>query len=68
LGIGKCLVDECISFARKAGYKKIMLWTQSELGAARHIYKAAGFELIAEERHDSWGRKNLVSETWERKL
>jgi DNA-binding MarR family transcriptional regulator/N-acetylglutamate synthase-like GNAT family acetyltransferase len=68
LGIGKCLVDECISFARKAGYKKIMLWTQSELGAARHIYKAAGFELIAEERHDSWSRKNLVSETWERKL
>jgi len=68
LGIGKCLVDECISFARKAGYQKIMLWTQSELGAARHIYKAAGFELVAEERHDSWSRKNLVSETWGRKL
>ena len=68
LGIGKCLVDECVSFARKAGYKKVMLWTQSELGAARRIYKAAGFELIAEERHDSWSRKNLVSETWERKL
>ena len=68
LGIWKCLVDECVSFARKAGYKKVMLWTQSELGAARRIYKAAGFELIAEERHDSWSRKNLVSETWERKL
>jgi DNA-binding MarR family transcriptional regulator/N-acetylglutamate synthase-like GNAT family acetyltransferase len=68
LGIGKCLVDECVSFAQEAGYKKIMLWTQSELGAARRIYKAAGFELIAEERHDSWSRKNLVSETWERKL
>jgi len=68
LGIGKRLVEECISFARKAGYKKIMLWTQSELTAARHIYKSAGFELVAHERHASWSRKNLIAETWELKL
>jgi len=68
LGIGKRLVEECVSFAREAGYKKIMLWTQSELTAARHIYTSAGFELVAEERHDSWSRKNLVAETWELKL
>jgi DNA-binding MarR family transcriptional regulator/N-acetylglutamate synthase-like GNAT family acetyltransferase len=68
LGIGKRLVEECGNFARDAGYKKILLWTQSELAAARGIYKAAGFQLIAEERHDSWSRKNLVAETWELKL
>jgi DNA-binding MarR family transcriptional regulator/N-acetylglutamate synthase-like GNAT family acetyltransferase len=64
LGIGKRLVDECINFARDAGYKKILLWTQSELAAARGIYKSAGFQPVAEERHDSWSRKNLVAETW----
>jgi DNA-binding MarR family transcriptional regulator/N-acetylglutamate synthase-like GNAT family acetyltransferase len=68
LGIGKCLVNECVEFGRKAGYKKIMLWTQSELAAARGIYKSAGFELTAEEHHDSWSRKNLIAETWELKL
>jgi DNA-binding MarR family transcriptional regulator/GNAT superfamily N-acetyltransferase len=68
LGIGKRLVEECIRFAREAGYKKILLWTQSELSAARGIYKSAGFECIAEERHESWSRKNLVAETWELKL
>jgi len=68
LGIGKRLVEECVRFAREAGYKKIMLWTQSELAAARGIYKSAGFQLVAEEKHDSWSRKNLVAETWELKL
>ncbi len=68
LGIGKRLVNECIEFARKAGYKKIMLWTQSELTAARKIYEGVGFQLVAEEKHDSWSRKNLVAETWELKL
>ena len=68
LGIGKCLVNECVEFGRKAGYKKIMLWTQSELAAARGIYKSAGFELTAEEHHDGWRRKNLIAETWELKL
>lgn len=65
LGIGKRLVKECVQFAREAGYKKILLWTQSELAAARSIYKSAGFEVKAEERHDSWSRKDLVAETWE---
>lgn len=68
LGIGRHLVDECIRFAREADYKKIMLWTQSELIAARKIYQGAGFKRIAEEKHDSWSRKNLVAETWELKL
>ena len=65
LGIGKRLVEECVRFAQEAGYEKIMLWTQSELTAARGIYKASGFERVAEERHHSWSRKNLVAETWE---
>ena len=65
LGIGKRLVEECGYFAREAGYKKIMLWTQSELAAARSIYKGAGFKLVGEEKHNSWSRKNLVAETWE---
>ena len=65
LGIGGRLVSECIRFAREAGYKKMMLWTQSELGAARAIYQKAGFELVERKRHRSWGRKDLVAETWE---
>jgi DNA-binding MarR family transcriptional regulator/GNAT superfamily N-acetyltransferase len=68
LGIGKRLVDECIRFARKAGYKTMLLWTQSELTAARGIYQRAGFQLVSEKRHQSWGRKDLVSETWRLKL
>ncbi len=68
LGIGKRLVEECVRFARDASYKKIMLWTQSELAAARRIYQNAGFELVAEKKHQSWSRKDLVAETWELKL
>ena len=68
LGIGKRLVEECVHFAKDAGYKKIMLWTQSELAAARSIYQGAGFKLVGEEKHDSWSRKNLVAETWELRL
>jgi len=68
LGIGKRLVNECIRFACEAGYKKILLWTQSELAAARAIYRAAGFQKIAEKEHQSWGRTDLVAETWELKL
>ena len=68
LGIGKRLVEECVRFAREAGYKKIMLWTQSELAAARRIYEGAGFQLVAEETHSSWSRKDLVAETWELNL
>jgi DNA-binding MarR family transcriptional regulator/N-acetylglutamate synthase-like GNAT family acetyltransferase len=64
LGIGRRLVDECIRFARAAGYRRLTLWTQSELDAARRIYKAAGFERVHEARHDSFGKKDLVAETW----
>jgi DNA-binding MarR family transcriptional regulator/N-acetylglutamate synthase-like GNAT family acetyltransferase len=68
LGLGKRLVAECVQFGRQAGYKKMMLWTQSELGAARHLYQEAGFKRVERRAHKSWGRKDLVSETWERKL
>jgi DNA-binding MarR family transcriptional regulator/GNAT superfamily N-acetyltransferase len=68
LGIGRRLVAECVRFARQVGYKKMMLWTQSELRAARHLYQEAGFQLVKKEAHKSWGRGDLVSETWELKL
>lgn len=64
-GIGARLVDECIRFARRARYRKITLWTQSELLAARRIYQKAGFQLTGERPHDSWGRRGLVAQTWE---
>jgi DNA-binding MarR family transcriptional regulator/N-acetylglutamate synthase-like GNAT family acetyltransferase len=64
-GIGKRLVTECVNFARQAGYKKIVLWTQSELHAARHLYEQAGFRRVHQEKHDSWSRKGLVAEVWE---
>ena len=65
LGIGKRLVEECIRFARQRRYRKIVLWTQSELEAARRIYQQCGFRLTATDPHQSWGRSDLVSETWE---
>jgi DNA-binding MarR family transcriptional regulator/N-acetylglutamate synthase-like GNAT family acetyltransferase len=68
LGIGRRLVAECVRFGRQAGYRRMMLWTQSELGAARRLYKEAGFKLVKKESHKSWGRGDLVSETWEMKL
>ncbi len=64
LGIGKRLVQECVRFGRQAGYRKITLWTQSILYAARHIYKEANFQLVREEKHHSFG-KDLTGETWE---
>jgi DNA-binding MarR family transcriptional regulator/N-acetylglutamate synthase-like GNAT family acetyltransferase len=68
LGIGRRLVSECVRFGRSVGYKKIMLWTQSELIPARAIYQNAGFKLVGKEPHQSWSRNNLVAETWELKL
>jgi DNA-binding MarR family transcriptional regulator/GNAT superfamily N-acetyltransferase len=68
LGIGKRLVDECIRFARQCRYDKLVLWTQSELKAARRIYQQAGFQLTATEPHRSWGRDDLVAESWELRL
>ena len=67
LGIGKRLVAECVRFARQASYKKITLWTNSVLDAARYIYEDAGFQLIKEEKHHSFGH-DLVGQTWELEL
>lgn len=67
LGIGARLVDECVRFARQAGYHKITLWTHSVLTAARHIYQSAGFQLVDTKSHEEFGKK-LVGETWELKL
>lgn len=67
LGIGTRLVDQCLRFAREAGYRKMMLWTNDVLHAARHIYQQAGFRLVEEDRHRSFGH-DLVGQTWERKL
>ncbi len=67
-GIGERLVAECIRFARQARYKKITLWTQSELDAARRQYEKAGFVRVKEEPHQSFSRDDLVAETWELKL
>jgi DNA-binding MarR family transcriptional regulator/GNAT superfamily N-acetyltransferase len=67
LGLGAQLVDECVHFARRAGYKKITLWTHSVLTAARHIYEKQGFKLARTERHKSWGPP-IVSEFWDLEL
>jgi DNA-binding MarR family transcriptional regulator/GNAT superfamily N-acetyltransferase len=67
LGIGSRLVGECVRFARQVGYKKMILWTQSELDAARHIYRKAGFRILKRKPHHSFS-KDLVAETWQLSL
>jgi DNA-binding MarR family transcriptional regulator/GNAT superfamily N-acetyltransferase len=64
LGLGARLVEECVRFARGRGYKKLTLWTNSVLDAARHIYEEQGFGLVEEEGHHSFG-KDLVGQNWE---
>ncbi|HUZ74900.1 MAG TPA: helix-turn-helix domain-containing GNAT family N-acetyltransferase [Stellaceae bacterium] len=66
-GAGKALIAECLRFARAAGYRKVVLWTQKGLDAARHLYEAAGFKLAREEPHHSWG-KDHIGQYWELKL
>ena len=57
-------MEECVNFASSVGYKKITLWTQSILVAARHIYQKAGFRLVEEQANCQFG-KDLLSQTWE---
>lgn len=64
LGIGRRLVEECVTFAQAKGYAKLTLWTQANLGAARRLYEMAGFRLVDSQKRQSFG-KDLVSETWE---
>jgi ribosomal protein S18 acetylase RimI-like enzyme len=67
LGLGARLTDECIAFARSKAYRKMVLWTQSNLDAARAIYKSRGFTIAKTEPHHAYGQ-HLVAETWELKL
>ncbi len=66
-GLGARLVDACVRFARRAGYRKMTLWTQSVLHAARHIYETAGFRLAHQGPHHSFGH-DLVEQTWNLEL
>jgi len=67
LGLGQRLVDECIRFARQAGYRKMTLWTQAELTAARRVYQQAGFVCVKRISQHSFGARR-TAETWERDL
>jgi GNAT superfamily N-acetyltransferase len=62
-GIGQALVGACVEFARRAGYKQMVLWTNDVLVSARRIYQAYGFRLIEELPHHSFGH-DLVGQTW----
>jgi len=66
-GLGARLVDECLQFARQAGYQRMVLWTNSVLTSARRVYERAGFTLETEESHHSFGH-DLVGQEWGRAL
>lgn len=63
LGVGSRLVEECLAFAREAGYRQVTLWTNDVLVSARRIYQSLGFTLADEERHRSFGH-DLVGQNW----
>jgi DNA-binding MarR family transcriptional regulator/GNAT superfamily N-acetyltransferase len=67
LGIGARLVEECLRFAQEAGYREIMLWTNGVLAEARRIYQRAGFKLVDEAPHRSFGQ-DLIGQNWSRPL
>ena len=67
LGLGRRLTRACIAFARRKGYRRIVLWTQSHLAAARAIYESENFRMKSRKKHLSFG-KRLVAETWELRL
>jgi GNAT superfamily N-acetyltransferase len=67
MGLGDVLVGECVRFARTAGYRKVVLWTQSNLTSAHRIYERAGFRLVKEEPHHSFGY-DLIGQEWELEL
>jgi DNA-binding MarR family transcriptional regulator/GNAT superfamily N-acetyltransferase len=62
-GVGRMLVEECVNFARQAGYRSMTLWTQSNLIAARKLYQSVGFECVRSEPNSSFG-PSLIAETW----
>ncbi|GAA1391025.1 GNAT family N-acetyltransferase [Pseudonocardia kongjuensis] len=66
-GLGRRLVDRCLEFARDAGYRRMTLWTTDVLVSARNIYRAAGFELVEQEHHRSFGH-DLLGQYWSRDL
>lgn len=68
MGIGKRLVEECIKFARRVGYRKITLWTYSVLESASRIYEKSGFRVVSEEKRNDFGQRGLTSQIWELEL
>jgi DNA-binding MarR family transcriptional regulator/N-acetylglutamate synthase-like GNAT family acetyltransferase len=66
-GLGRRLVEACIAFAREKGYRKLVLWTQSNLAAARHLYQSSGFRLVSKQSHRDFGIE-LTGEYWELEL
>jgi GNAT superfamily N-acetyltransferase len=67
LGLGKALVHECVSFARTAGYKRLVLWTVNLFSAAGHIYGQVGFKLVQEQAAHSFGA-DMIDQKWELEL